>query len=50
MSDIEVIEQFRCLIAKFKEQQKRLALAIQNSDYDDPVFETIDNFGLHPCG
>jgi hypothetical protein len=43
MNDIEVIEQFRCLMAKFKGQQKRFALAIQNSDYDDPVFEAIDN-------
>ena len=38
-----MVEQFRCLMAKFKEQQERFALAIQNSDYDDPVFKAIDN-------
>jgi hypothetical protein len=43
MNDIEVIVQFRSLIATFKEQQKRLVLAIQNGDYDDPVFDAIDN-------
>ena len=41
MNDIEVIAQFRCLIAKFKEQQERFALAIENGDYSDPVFEAI---------
>jgi len=43
MNDLEVISQFRSLIARFKEQQKLFALAIQNSDYNDPVFETINN-------
>jgi len=43
MNDLEVIAQFRSLMATFKEQQKRFVLAIQNSDYNDPIFEAINN-------
>lgn len=41
MNDIQVIEQFRHLIAEFKENQNRFALAIMNDDFKDPVFENI---------
>ena len=43
MNDLEVIKQFRSLMATFKEQQKRFVLAIQNSDYNDSVFEAMNN-------
>ena len=43
MNDLELISQFRSLVEKFKEQQKRFLLAIQNHDLDDPVFETIED-------
>lgn len=43
MNDLEVTEQFRSLMATFKEQQKRFVLAIQNSDYNDSVFEAMNN-------
>ena len=43
MNDIEVIAQFRCLMAKFKEQQKLFAFAALNVMEGDvkkiPVFE-----------
>jgi len=41
MNDFQVIAQFRHLITEFKENQKRLALAIMNDDFKDPVFKTI---------
>jgi hypothetical protein len=43
MNDIELISQFRSLVNIFKKQQKSVVLAIQNGDYDDPVFEAIEN-------
>lgn len=43
MNDLEVIAQFRSLMTTFKEQQKLFVLAIQNSDYNEPVFETMNN-------
>lgn len=42
MNDIQVIDQFRNLIAEFKENQKRFALAILNDDFNDPIFEAIN--------
>jgi hypothetical protein len=42
MNDIQVIEQFRHLIAEFKENQKQFGLAIVNGNYNNPVFEAID--------
>ena len=43
MNDFELIAQFRSLVDKFKEQEKRFILAIQNGDYDDPVLEAMKN-------
>lgn len=43
MNDFELIAQFRSLVDKFKEQEKRFILAIQNCDYDDPVLEAIND-------
>jgi hypothetical protein len=43
MNDLELITQFRSLVDKFKEQQKGFVLAIQNGDYDDPVFEAMND-------
>ncbi len=42
MNNIQVITEFRHLIAKFKEHQKRFGIALVNHDYNDPVFEAID--------
>lgn len=43
MNNIETITQFRQLIAEFKEKEQGLFRAIQNRDFEDPVFEAIDN-------
>ena len=41
MNDVQVIDQFRHLIAKFKENQARFVLALINGDFKDPEFKTI---------
>ena len=41
MNNIQVIDHFRHLIAKFKENQERFALAFINGDFKDPEFKTI---------
>lgn len=43
MNDIQVITQFRDLIAKFRENEKQLLNAIKKGDFNAPVFEAIDN-------
>ena len=43
MSDIEVIAQFRNLVAEFKQKEQCLVDAIKNSNFDAPVFEAIDS-------
>jgi len=43
MNDIQVIAQFRDLIAKFKENEKQLLNAIEKKDFNAPVFEAMDN-------
>ena len=42
MNDIQVITQFRHLIAEFKEDQKHFVLAILNDDFNDLIFEAIN--------
>ena len=43
MNDIQVIAQFRNLVAKFKQNQERFLNAMTNRDFDDPVFKTLEN-------
>lgn len=43
MNDIQVIAQFRNLVAKFKQNQERFLNAAENRDFDDPVFKTLEN-------
>jgi hypothetical protein len=43
MNDIEVIAQFRNLVAEFKQKEECLVEAIKNSNFDDPAFEAIDS-------
>jgi len=43
MNNIEMITEFRRLIAEFKEKEQCLVRAIQNRDFQDPVFEDIDS-------
>ena len=43
MNDIQVIAQFRHLVAKFKQNQEPLLNALENRDFDDPVFKTLEN-------
>ena len=43
MNDIQVIAQFRDLIAKFRENEKQFLNAIKKRDFDAPVFKAINN-------
>jgi len=48
MNNAQVIAQFRDLVAEFKENEKRFALAIVKGDFKDPVVKTlfIDTYKL----
>jgi len=43
MNDIEVITQFRYLVAEFKAKERCLVEAIKNRDFKNPVFEATYN-------